>query len=288
MARCRWCKASAVVTSAARSTPSVPEADRAAVAMADSARAAGPLTGPNAAGMAPASRMWRVSRRVSMPASPGSRCSPRKSPRLALRPPAARPGGQLADDEAPAEGPPAFIVGGRDPVVADVRIGETDDLAGVGRVGQHLLVAGEGGVEDHLADRRCRPLGVPPSRRLTFEGGAVGEHQQRLRRPVLAHRCAPAQWSAPLIAAPLVGWSAPLIAAPLRTWSAPLIAGPVVGWSAPLIAAPLRTWSAPLIAAPAARWSAPLIAAPLRLVGSAHRCAPAHWSAPLIAAPRRR
>ena len=33
-------------------------------------------------------------------------------------------------------------------------IGEADDLPGVGRIGQNLLIAGEGGIEDHFA--RCR------------------------------------------------------------------------------------------------------------------------------------
>src|SRR5690606_34931412 len=36
--------------------------------------------------------------------------------------------------------------------VADVREGEGDDLRGIGRVGQDLLVAGHRGVEAHLAD----------------------------------------------------------------------------------------------------------------------------------------
>src|SRR5205807_10254736 len=38
-------------------------------------------------------------------------------------------------------------------VVALVRVGHRDDLAGVGRVGQHLLVAAHRGVEDGLAER---------------------------------------------------------------------------------------------------------------------------------------
>ena len=36
-------------------------------------------------------------------------------------------------------------------VVADLRIRENDDLAGVGRIGEDLLVAGDGGVEDNFA-----------------------------------------------------------------------------------------------------------------------------------------
>ena len=48
-------------------------------------------------------------------------------------------------------GPGRLVVGGVDPVVADVGIGEGDDLAGVGRVGDDLLVAGEHGVEHRFA-----------------------------------------------------------------------------------------------------------------------------------------
>ena len=35
--------------------------------------------------------------------------------------------------------------------IADVRIGQGDDLPGVGRIAEYLLVAGDGGVEHHLA-----------------------------------------------------------------------------------------------------------------------------------------
>ena len=48
-----------------------------------------------------------------------------------------------------------FDVLGVDAVVADVRIGQRDDLPAVARVGQDFLVAGERGVEHHLADRRA-------------------------------------------------------------------------------------------------------------------------------------
>jgi hypothetical protein len=41
------------------------------------------------------------------------------------------------------------------PGVADVREGEGQDLAHIGRVGQDLLIPGHGGVEDHLAERRA-------------------------------------------------------------------------------------------------------------------------------------
>ena len=39
-----------------------------------------------------------------------------------------------------------------DAVVADERVGHRDDLALVGRIGEHLLVAGHAGVEDDLAE----------------------------------------------------------------------------------------------------------------------------------------
>ena len=46
-----------------------------------------------------------------------------------------------------------LVVERRHAVVADVRVGEGDDLAGVARVGEDLLVAAERGVEDELAAR---------------------------------------------------------------------------------------------------------------------------------------
>ena len=39
---------------------------------------------------------------------------------------------------------------GVDPVVADLRVGEKDDLACVGRVRKNFLVACEGSIEDHF------------------------------------------------------------------------------------------------------------------------------------------
>ena len=44
-----------------------------------------------------------------------------------------------------------LVVERRDAVVADVRIGEADDLTGVAGVGDDLLIARERGVEDELA-----------------------------------------------------------------------------------------------------------------------------------------
>jgi hypothetical protein len=45
-----------------------------------------------------------------------------------------------------------FAVFAIDTVVADVGIGQGDDLTAVGRIGQDFLVAGQRGVEDDFAD----------------------------------------------------------------------------------------------------------------------------------------
>ena len=94
---------------------------------------------------------------------------------VALGAPAAASPGQLADDDAPAEGPAGLVVGRGDPVVADVGVGEADDLPGVAGVGDDLLVAGEGGVEHHLAGGHATVrLGADG---LALEDGAVGQHE---------------------------------------------------------------------------------------------------------------
>ena len=86
---------------------------------------------PNAPGIAPVSRIRRVSRRVSIPAMPGDAVAHAASRRGRPRRGGCWPAGQLADDDAPAERPRGLEVGGVDAVVADVRVGERDDLAGV-------------------------------------------------------------------------------------------------------------------------------------------------------------
>ena len=48
-----------------------------------------------------------------------------------------------------------FVILGAGAVVADLGVGEDDDLAGIGGVGEDFLIAGEGGIEDDFAG----PLG---------------------------------------------------------------------------------------------------------------------------------
>src|ERR1039458_5948866 len=58
---------------------------------------------------------------------------------------------KLADDQTFDVGAVRLVVVGVGAVVADFRIGENDDLASVGRVGENCLVAGDGSVENDFA-----------------------------------------------------------------------------------------------------------------------------------------
>ena len=64
--------------------------------------------------------------------------------------------------------------------IADVGKGEGYDLAGIGGVGQDLLVAGHGGVEAHFAGRMAHRTDAAP-----LETGAVSEDQEGGRRRFL-------------------------------------------------------------------------------------------------------
>ena len=58
-----------------------------------------------------------------------------------------------------------------------MREGEGDDLPGIGRIGQDLLIAGHRGVEADLADGDAGG-----ARALAFDHGAVGKNEKRGRR----------------------------------------------------------------------------------------------------------
>ena len=106
---------------------------------------------PNAPGMAPASRRWRVRRRVSMPAMPGTPWRRRKASRSASLRQLLRRRARSRTMTPRQKGRALSSSAGRHAVVADVGVGEGDDLPGVGRVGDDLLVAGQHGVEHDLA-----------------------------------------------------------------------------------------------------------------------------------------
>jgi hypothetical protein len=80
----------------------------------------------------------------------------------------------LAHDHGPRVHPVGLHVVGGDAVVADQRIGEDDDLAGVARVAHGLLVAGHRGVEDDLAKADAASTDA-----LAVEADAVLEQEVR-------------------------------------------------------------------------------------------------------------
>ena len=90
--------------------------------------------------------------------------------------------GELADDDAAAR--QSFLctahtrqrleVGGVDPVVADVRVRERDDLPGIARVAEYLLVAAQRRVEHDLSCGR-RQLGAE---QFALEHRAVSQDEQ--------------------------------------------------------------------------------------------------------------
>ena len=67
------------------------------------------------------------------------------------------------------DGLDVFVVGAD---VADVREGERDQLPGIGGIGQDLLIAGHGGIEDQFAHD-----GAGRSQPLAEKRRAVGEHE---------------------------------------------------------------------------------------------------------------
>src|SRR5208282_4466713 len=65
--------------------------------------------------------------------------------------PVGRNGGELADDEGLDVGVRGLFIEAVGADVADVGIGEADDLAGVTRIGEDFLVAGERSIENDFA-----------------------------------------------------------------------------------------------------------------------------------------
>src|SRR5205807_1310027 len=71
--------------------------------------------------------------------------------RLGVRTPVARDCGKLADSQALNVRMGRFVVLGAGSVVADLRVRENDDLAGIGRVCKDFLIAGKRRVENDFA-----------------------------------------------------------------------------------------------------------------------------------------
>jgi hypothetical protein len=91
---------------------------------------------------------------------------------------------QIADHQPAGEYPARLHIFGIHPDVADVRIGQCDDLLAVGRVGEDFLIAGHRGIEYHLADAAAGSTdGNAPEYR------AIGKHKNGRVR--LRHRNTP-------------------------------------------------------------------------------------------------
>ena len=84
---------------------------------------------------------------------------------------------QVLDDQAGRVNLARLDVFGVDPVVADVRIRQRDDLPAVARVGENFLVAGQRGVEHHFAGGLAGGTD-----RCAFENGAVCECEESGRQ----------------------------------------------------------------------------------------------------------
>ena len=193
-------RGSAIVTSRARSRPTM--LGSAAIRSRASASLISP--GKTPPRIAPASRMWRTSARVSTPSMPGIPLSRSQSSQPCSAPGRAGLVDRGAHDRRAGVDAVGLHARRADAVVADVRVGERDQLAREARVAHRLLVARHAGREDDLAGHRAgRPDGVAVEARPVLEehvrrrsGGRSGRTPARGRRPSRRRR-----WRAPCRAA---------------------------------------------------------------------------------------
>jgi hypothetical protein len=91
-----------------------------------------------------------------------------------IRAPVARHRRKLAHHQSLNERLSCFVILDVGSVIANLRVGEDDNLAGVGRIGENFLIAGHGRIENDLAG----PLGGR-TKTLAFEDRAVFQGQDR-------------------------------------------------------------------------------------------------------------
>ena len=96
---------------------------------------------------------------------------------VAVRPEIRRAGDVGPQDQAARRGPKRLHVFAVGADVADMREGERNDLTGIGRIGEDLLIPGHGRVETHLAHGNAGGAGAKAS-----QDRAVGQHQRRRSR----------------------------------------------------------------------------------------------------------
>ena len=97
---------------------------------------------------------------------------PQKRVEVAVAAPIAVATGQCAHDHPAAERAPGLVVGRGNAVVADVGVGERDDLARVRGIGDDLLITGHGGIKTYFAHRVAGGANAS-----SLEHGAVGQYQ---------------------------------------------------------------------------------------------------------------
>ena len=148
---CGQSNASSDVTPRTRSEPSIFGIAPRALDERLSDRAASPVA--MTPRITPPDRSCRVSARVSMSEMATMLVGDEVVAQRALRAPVARHRRLLAHDEAGHLRRARLDVLGRHAVVADLRARHRDDLSGVGRIGQHFLIAGHARVEHDLAAR---------------------------------------------------------------------------------------------------------------------------------------
>ena len=68
-----------------------------------------------------------------------------------IRAPVAGDGGELAHSKALDVRLPGFVIRGAGAVITDLRVGENDNLPGIGGIGEDFLVPGNSGIEDNFA-----------------------------------------------------------------------------------------------------------------------------------------
>ena len=175
-----------VVTVDTRSRPSVGGAARAA---ASRSRLGGRAEG---AGHRPVVAQVAGEAPGVHPGDPGHAVALQEGLEGARRAPVGGGVGQVAHHHAAAVRPDGLVVGRVHPVVADVGIGEGDDLPGVRRVGDDLLVAGEHGVEHRLAGRDA--VVGHGAEGLALEDGAVGQDEEG-RLPADGARAGAHRWA---------------------------------------------------------------------------------------------
>ena len=104
---------------------------------------------------------------------------------VALSAVVAVPTGDITHDHTPAERTTRLVIVRVDAVVPDVRIRERDDLTGIARVGDDLLVARKRRVEHDLTSRD--PTRSVGTNQLALKHVPVSKHQRTLANAASIH-----------------------------------------------------------------------------------------------------